>query len=406
VAEPRRPPPRALPGPRRNGQLSEPIRLTREQATAWRLARQHLDRRAPREAWLEVVSDIGGLHAQLASSAELTLWARVEGLEPGDVERALWEERLLVKTWAMRGTLHLLPADELATWQAALAARAERTYFAAVWLRNFGLTRERLEAVVDAIGEALDSAVLTREELAAEVARLTGAPELEERIRSGWGALLKPAAALGRLIFAPGAGGRVRFTRPDRWLPGWSPQDPAAGLGAVTRRFFAACGPADRVDYARWWGTDPAPAGRTMAGLGGGLVPVEVEGASAWMLRKDAEDAARAEPSPSVRLLPAFDQYVVTAPRQAEHLLRADRRDRVYRPQGWLSPVLLVDGCMMGTWRHERRGSRVAVRIEPFGRLRAGARGEAAREAESLARFLGGRLELTWSSASGGSPAR
>ena len=60
-----------------------------------------------------MVSRIAGLHAQLTASAELTLWARVAGLEADAVSRALWEERALVKTWAMRGTLHLLPSSEL-----------------------------------------------------------------------------------------------------------------------------------------------------------------------------------------------------------------------------------------------------------------------------------------------------
>jgi Winged helix DNA-binding domain len=56
---------------------------------------------------LDAVAELAGVHAQLMTSAELTLWARVEGLEPDAVRRALWEERTLVKTWAMRGTLHL-----------------------------------------------------------------------------------------------------------------------------------------------------------------------------------------------------------------------------------------------------------------------------------------------------------
>ena len=47
------------------------------------------------------------------SAAELALWARIENLEPDAVPRALWEERTLIKTWAMRGTLHLLPSSEL-----------------------------------------------------------------------------------------------------------------------------------------------------------------------------------------------------------------------------------------------------------------------------------------------------
>ena len=93
--------------------------LTWPGVLAWRLTRQHLDRRAARAEALGVVQQICGLHAQVMSSAELTLWARVEDLEPDAVQKALWEERSLVKTWAMRGTLHLLPAAELQIWVGA-----------------------------------------------------------------------------------------------------------------------------------------------------------------------------------------------------------------------------------------------------------------------------------------------
>jgi hypothetical protein len=95
------------------GVVRRPVPVT---AVGWpeilalRLRRQHLAERAPRADALAVVSDIAGLHAQLAASAELTLWARVAGLERDAVTRALREDRTLVKTWAMRGTLHLLPA--------------------------------------------------------------------------------------------------------------------------------------------------------------------------------------------------------------------------------------------------------------------------------------------------------
>jgi predicted DNA-binding transcriptional regulator YafY len=70
---------------------------------ALRLARQRLDRRAPPGSLLDVVRALCGVHAQLASSAELALWARIDGLERDEVREALEERRSLVKTWAMRG---------------------------------------------------------------------------------------------------------------------------------------------------------------------------------------------------------------------------------------------------------------------------------------------------------------
>jgi uncharacterized protein YcaQ len=379
-------------------------RLTWENVLAWRLRRQHLRRRAPRKGALDVASAIGGLHAQLLSSAELTLWARVDDLGPDDLSRALWTERSLIKTWAMRGTLHLLPAAQLPVWQAALGTR--RGYRSAAWLRYFDLTPATLDAVLDAVAQALDGPPLTREELAGAVARLTGTPSLGEKMLGSWGSLLKPAAFQGRLCFAPSRGPNVCFTRPDRWLAGrpggaGPAVDPEEALRQVTRAYLAAYGPATREELARWWGETPPRAGRMLAALGDAAVRVELEGAAPgggapWMLAEDVAPAATATLEGAVRLLPAFDQYVVTAPRDPSPVIPPGTLARIYRPQGWLSPVLLKDGRIAGVWRHERRGASLDVAVEPFAPLPAGARRAVAAEAERLAAFTGGTLRLTW----------
>jgi len=112
------------------------------------------------------------------------------------------------------------------------------------------------------------------------------------------------------------------------------------------------------------------------------------------MLAADAREAAGLAPAEGIRLLPAFDQYVVAATKQAEHFLDGDHSARIYRPQGWLSPVLLVDGVMGGVWSHERNGKRLAVAVEPFGRLTKARRAAVGAEAERLAGFLGGELSV------------
>jgi Winged helix DNA-binding domain len=371
---------------------------------AWRARRHHLDERVPAEAMLEIVAGLAGVHAQVMSSAELTLAARVEGLAPDAVRRALWSERSLVKTWAMRGTLHLLPASEFPRWQAALSTR--RLWEAGAWQKGFGVSLAELERVVDAVGQALEDRLLTREELADEVGRLTGSSELGDKLRESWGALLKPAAALGKLCFAPSQGQQVRFTRPDTWLGGWREHDPDEAMAEVARRYLAASGPVTREDFARWWGIpSPAQGRRLLERLGDEVVRVEVEGADAYVLAADLDGLAaaggpgQAAGARTVRLLPAFDQYVVTATLQAEQLMPGPFKARVYRAQGWLSPVLLVGGRMDGVWRQETSGGRLLVTIEPFTEPPAWARHHAEAEAERLAAWAGARLELRWAEA-------
>src|SRR5439155_13033070 len=120
------------------------LKLTWPRVAAWRVRQQHLDRRAPAGSMLAVAGRLCGLHAQVMSSAELTLWARVEGLDRGAVRGALWEERTLIKTWAMRGTLHLLPASDLPLWCAALST-SRRYRRPGMWRRLLGITLEELD---------------------------------------------------------------------------------------------------------------------------------------------------------------------------------------------------------------------------------------------------------------------
>ena len=207
----------------------------------------------------------------------------------------------------------------------------------------------------------------------------------------------KLAAFRGDVVFAPPQGQKVRFTRPDGWLDaGWQPDPPRPAMAAVIRRYLAAYGPASRETFARWFGmASAAQAGKLIAGLGEDVATVSVEGFEGWMLRDDVAAAAAARPSGVVALLPAFDQYVVAAPREETPVLAAEHKDRVYRRQGWLSPVLLVDGRIVGVWRHAVKPGEVNVVIEPFDGVDDEVRAGAEREAARLAEYFGDELVLT-----------
>lgn len=359
-------------------------RLSWEQALAWRLNRHQLVERAPRSDLVLIVAQICGLHAQLMSSAELSLWARIDDLERDAVDAALWKHRALVKLWAMRGTLHLLPSAELGLWVAALG-----TY------TNRGMTgHPEIDVLSDAVGRALNDRVLTREELALAVERITGEKSFGDYVRFSWGSYLKPASFRGRLCFAPNDQGRVRFTTPATWLSRRIQRpDPADALREFTRRFLAAYAPLTADDLGLWSGFGRARGARMLAALGDEAVEAQVGRDRAWVLARDLPEITAAGPVDTARLLPAFDPWVVGASRTAPALLDPRHKARVYRPQGWISPVLLVNGRSVGVWRHVRKGRRLLLEIEPFGRLPAWARTQLEDEAERLAEFLDCELE-------------
>ena len=367
--------------------------LTWRQALAWRMMRHYLIDPAPQQDWINVVSRICGLQAQVLSSAELSVWARVYTLDRDALNRALWDERSVVKLWAMRGTLHILPSAEFALWQAAGQCQHERR---PSWYRNFGLSDAELEGMVDAVAKALEGRLLTREELAIEVAHRTGKDKLAEHFRQSWGLFLRPPSFLGQLCFAPNAGRNVRFTNPGTWLPKYVALDCHSGALEIARRYLAAYGPATAADLAHWWGVSNRTAAVAIRDLGDEVVPVSVEGKTASMLTEHLIDISKAIPTRTLRLLPAFDPYVISASPHASQLLPGDFRRYIYRGQGWLSPVLVIDGRMDGVWRWERAGKRIIVELSPFVKLPKWARDAAEHEAQRLAKFLGGVLDLRW----------
>ena len=316
------------------------------------------------------------------------MWARVEDLPPEEIQRALWHERSLVKTWAMRGTLHLLPSAEYPLWRAWLGSYDH--YLKGAWLRAYGLSASELQRLIEVIGEVLDGQMLTREELAQRVGVKFGSNDLPERLTGSWGSMLKPAAFRGELCFAPNSGRNVRFTRPRTWLASASPVDPHQAMHEVIRRYLGAYGPATREDLARWAWYSPARARKALEALGDQALLVDVEGTESWMLREHLEEVAGTPSQKSARLLPAFDPYVIGAPRSQPRVLGVEEKPRVFRPQGWVSPVILLNGRIAGIWRHEKKGGSLRVRVEAFEPLPAWARRDIRRETERLATFLGG----------------
>jgi hypothetical protein len=373
------------------------IVLRWEQVHRWRLAQQSLLPRAASGQMLEVVQRLGGVHAQLMAAAELALGARLERLAADAVQNALWQERTLVKTWAMRGTLHLLAPTDLPLYVAARAAtpiRRPPSYFT-----YHGVTPAEYAAILQTVPQVLSDTPLTREQLAEAVAAAASMLNLRKVLLSGWGALLKPAAFAGDLCFGPNQGQNVTFVSPRRWLrQGPEAQgvlEPYAALQEAARRYLAAYGPASPADFARWWGgIDAGPAKKLFRSLDDELVSVEVEGWRAWALAAHVEQMRSGAGPRCVRLLPQFDAYVVGLPRDQEAILPQQHKGRVHRPQGWISAVVLVDGRITGVWEHERRRDQVVVEVSLFEAPDGETEQALLAEVTRLGSFLGAEAEL------------
>src|SRR5207247_371725 len=224
------------------------------------------------------------------------------------VRDALWKQRSLVKTWLMRGTLHLARAEDLPVYTAAMGRHWIRIQPS--WLKFMGVSETELWQLVDEIGAALDGTPLTREELIGVVGR-GHSQHIRDILRSGWGGMLKPAARNGRLCFGPSRGQSVTFVNPRKWLHEWRDVDPEVALVEAARRYLHAYGPATKNDFARWWGAWPGIGNAAWSGLADELVHVSVDGARLDALAADLDAIKGAMNDEPVRLLPLFDPYLL-----------------------------------------------------------------------------------------------
>ena len=370
--------------------MQHSARVSWSQALAWRMERQLLGGAAGGSV-ADVVRHLAAVQAQVASSAELAIRLRRESSHPGDVGRALASGAVL-KTWAVRGALHLLTPDSGAALLSLMASG--RPWERPAWVTYFGLTPATLKRMREVVHEALDGKTLTREELIQAIAAHRALRHLADELRSGWGTLLKPLAWQGDLCFGPSQGTRVTFQRPDQASRLWRglPDAEEAAPIAISA-YLRAYGPSTAVRFGQWlafWVFRDAAARRWFKELSGEMAQVEVDGESAFVLAEDLDELVGTRPSGAVRLLPGFDQWVLGPGTRDAHVVPPARRRAVSRQSGWIAPTVVVGGVVAGTWKLDDDELTVEW-FKEAGRIRRGALSD---EAARLGSLVGRELRL------------
>ena len=337
-----------------------------------------------------------GAHAQLLGAAELSIGRRITGATRADVRRALWEERTLVKTFGPRGTIHLLPAADLAMWTGALSALPPITHHPDPVRFSPG----QAEEVMAAIGDSLADAELTVDELTESLEARTGPWAVERTMEAfggkwpRWRQLTGAAAHRGMLCFGPDRGRNVTYTNPHRWLPGFRPADGDAALSALLTRYLHAYGPATPANFAQWLAMPVRRATELFGLVGGELERVELDGTPAWTLTRRTRDAARATSGDPPAALLRRVRRRGPAPESA---VPGRGHGRALTPAGQAGnyPVLLVDGVVGGVWHQRRSGRTIAITVEPLRELTAPQHRQLDEEAGLVGAVMGAAVTLT-----------
>jgi len=377
---------------RRRGSGANPRtapRVTWQQALTWRMERHFLGATRAADA-STVVRRLCGVQAQILSSAELAVRVRCAAARPGEVAHALTARRL-IRTWAMRGTLHLLAPQDAGIFLALIAAA--RPWETPAWVRWFGMTPAVVEQMRAVVRDALDGQTLTREELIRAITAAPGLGHLDGPLRESWGTAFKPLAWQGDLCLGPSDGALTTFMRPDASL-GWKglPDIDYAAPAAIAT-YLSAYGPATADNFHGWLARSRVPKRllRQWWGVAAErLALVDVDGRTAHVGVSDLESLLATRPSGALRLLPGFDQWILGAGTDDPHVVPAARRRDVSRQSGWISPTVIAGGRVRGTWKLDSN----KVRVNWFGEAGKPPRAALADEVLRLSTILGRPLEF------------
>jgi DNA glycosylase AlkZ-like len=329
---------------------------------------------------VDVVRWFGALQAQdLAAS----LWA--VGLRMGkavteaDVERAI-ADKSVIRSWPMRGTIHLMPAED-ARWMVRLLAPRLDAKVAGNY-RRAGLSDEIIRRAGDVIAATLAGQQCIRAEIYAAL-NAAGIPTDGHNGEQRGMHLLVHWARHGLICVTPRRGKQQTYALMDEWMPGGVELSGDEALAEIARRYFRSHGPAAIPDFAWWAGLTLTEARRAGAAIQGEFVQENIDGVEYWL--NPGSSGGRARRAPRAFLLPPFDEYTVA---YADRSAVVDR-DRLVAAGHGIGANLIIDGRLAATWRRTLKQDTVSIDVNP---LRPLTRDEAELVPAAIdpyARFLG-----------------
>ena len=347
-------------------------RLEPEALRLLTLGRQMLLRRSDVTA-LEAVRRLAGLNAQHRRAPYIGLWSRLEGFQRQDLEQALGQG-LVQKATLMRGTLHLVPADEHPLYFAGLAEARRRSF------RSF-FPRVAASIPEDRVQDILREVLGTAPRPFRELERLLQPFFPQAPAQS----LSFAAKALAPLVQLPPAGAwDGRGSPVYAWAGSLAAVPAAQAEEALLERYLGAFGPATIRDFAQWSGLGLTTAQAVRNRLGDRLREFPGDGGPYLDL---ATASREVQAEPPVRLLPRWDNLLL-AYRDRSRVLPPNLQEQVIMRDGRVLPTFLVGGQVAGTWDIGETGGQGTILLSPLRRLSQRDQDALREEADALGRWL------------------
>ncbi len=327
----------------------------------------------------DVVRWMGALQAQAYGQVVWAMGLRTHAATLAQVEQAIAERHILL-TWPLRGTLHVVPAED-ARWMLMLSEPRTRRG-ASRRLAQLDLNETILERCMTLFYDALHGGKrLTRAALMTIVEEAGISPTGQRGYHILW-----HAAQRGLICLGPMEGTQQAFVLLDEWVPASRVLAREEAVAELARRYFSSHGPATLRDFAGWAGLTLTEARSGLDAVGSELVALTTDTTDYWMssavVDSPVPDAA------TVFLLPGFDEYVLGYKDRRDVLAPEHASKIVPGNNGVFLPALVVAGHVVGTWTRRRATTALGLTLHPFAPL-ATPQESIAAAAQRYSAFLG-----------------
>lgn len=345
----------------------------------WRLRSQRIVGR-PCVTPQELVRWFGAMQAQDYAAARWAIGLRVPGISEADVERAI-DQKQLVRTWPMRGTIHFVPAED-AHWMLELMAPRVMSKFKGIH-RQVGVDQAYLDHGMQILAKVMQGGkLMTRKDVLQALVQ-AGLDTGEQR---GYH-LLVYAAHKGLIAMTSLEGRQPTLVWFDDWLPKSQRKTMSReeALAEMARRYVRSHGPVTVYDFAWWTGLTIKDARDAFASVACTIQQLPQD-ESYWMA-KDLDTGTLVEQT--VTLVPPFDETIVALKDRSAVVSSQAMRRVVPYTNGVFSPVVLVNGQFAGLWKRTVKKDGVTMDISLLRPLPKRQKMLLHQQAEGYAAFLG-----------------
>ena len=301
----------------------------------------------------EIVKWLGAVQGQDYFGAKWSIALRLPNVNDVEIEKAIADKKI-IRTWPVRGTLHFVSADDI-RWMLSLAA-SELILGNTTRDKQLELDRKKYERSFAILNESLRGGKqLIRGELIGVLRN--GGIKADGILLSH---ILQRAGLQQIICFGIRRGKQFTYTLLDEWIPENKTLSRDEALAELAKRYFISRGPATLQDFTWWSGLRSADAGEGLEMVKAKLVSKTLDDKTYWM-----PEPKRTSGSSKVYLLPGFDEYLISY-KDRSAIIEQKLFKQINSGGGILSPTVIINGKVAGTWKREFRKYKVIIKLKPF----------------------------------------